>query len=695
MSEMDNNSKIVLENVYIKDSNGNFSKVSLSSEDINNNIENVEQENVSLSVRIKNQNEIISGKNNFSGGEVNTTEGNNNFLCGENNKQKGDNNIICGANNILEASNSILLGNGNINSISGNNSFIIGQNNKNSKINSIVCGGNNIANGNNTAIFGSDNYCVQNYSFIVGTHNSITAINGEGNILLGNRLIGPASGSSHTLTIGRFNKQDEYIFAIGAGSSEDNRKNNFVVKENSLNVFDDILKIEEIDKENYIFSIKDALEIKNEEVLIKKGVQLIVSSGSKILIRDKNDEETSPVRNLEFVEYQNKQKDFNDKHNRIENLFGTDGAIYQIIYNEADNRGNGTAAPGSKGSIVFGGYRADEGNISNLKDIPHFDNSNDITLDPYETEKGRIKNIIEEGRFLDTGLVDENGNKIYKFKNIISGTTTYAEAVQAFVVGAGNRVYGNWSAAGGKDNVVIGKSGLIFGNGNVIASPGYNKGEYSFSFVVGSSNISAENGTHSLVMGENNTNLDSHSLVGGKGNLNKGRFSVVLGGGDTSGYVPFRNHNLADNGFIFGKGNIIEENHNGSILLGESLKSTNENSTIVGKNSGNAVIKYGKLRFAVGTGSTPETGTNGFEVYEGGVVRVYRKPENENEVARRKEIDDLQSKINELQKTLEDKITKLSNDINIEITGIKNSIPEFSYDSNGLLHITIKETEVE
>lgn len=316
------------------------------------------------------------------------------------------------------------------------------------------------------------------------------------------------------------------------------------------------------------------------------------------------------------------------------------------------------------GAVAFGGFRGDKPNNTPTTlpglGTPSDKESNISGISQSTTDIGNIRNIIEDGRYYKVG-------ETYKFKNIISDTTTSVEGIQATAIGAANRIYGNWSFAGGKDNIVIGKSGFAFGNGNVVSAPNYKNGDYTFTAVFGSSNIST--GSHSLVSGENNTNTGNWSIVAGKGIKNEGKFSAIFGGGDTSGAVPSNIRNVGQGNLLAGyslnsHSSQFDIDCNYVSLLGRTLTATNNCQTIVGRNNSFAVKGTDNLRFAVGTGwykhkTTSEkiststfdklsatdkvnyevVGYNGFEVYEGGDVRIYNKPTTDSSVIRKIDLD--------------------------------------------------------
>ena len=170
--------------------------------------------------------------------------------------------------------------------------------------------------------------------------------------------------------------------------------------------------------------------------------------------------------------------------------------------------------------------------------------------------------------------------------------------------------------------------------------------EFSFgsAFTAGISNKTL--GRASLTGGEGNYSEGSHSFVFGRGIKNLGNYSVILGG--ENGYEGETKPNITNDGnsnFIFGT-DIRTNGYSRNILLGRTLAAVNDECVIVGKNSGGKNNPELTLRFAVGTGADPEHGFNGLEVYEGGIVRVQRAPTYDTEVARLKEINDLDKKIN-------------------------------------------------
>jgi hypothetical protein len=171
-------------------------------------------------------------------------------------------------------------------------------------------------------------------------------------------------------------------------------------------------------------------------------------------------------------------------------------------------------------------------------------------------------------------------------------------------------------------------NGGSYKDGKILDDAGRDyKSSYGFCFTTGTSNVNK--GRASFVGGENSNNHGKNNFNYGQGINNFGNYSVMLGGDCVSPEVPSRIKNRGNYNFFFGRTGLssysdqFKKECSNVILLGSNLKATNDNQVIVGANSGFTVEGTPNLRFAVATGSTPETGTNGFEIYEGGELRSY------------------------------------------------------------------------
>jgi hypothetical protein len=184
-------------------------------------------------------------------------------------------------------------------------------------------------------------------------------------------------------------------------------------------------------------------------------------------------------------------------------------------------------------------------------------------------------------------------------------------------------------------------------DGKILNNAGENGQTYADSlcgaFTCGVNNYNITRG--SLVGGEANYNTGEHSLLMGYGLKNEGEKSYLFGG--EYGYSGKDKPSITNKGKynFFAGFNLRSGNgsthYNNVVLLGTGLTATNDNQVIVGKNSKTANLGPGSgLRFAVGV---ENYGLNALEIYHNGSVRVYKAPTAGSEVARKQEIDDLKT----------------------------------------------------
>ena len=216
---------------------------------------------------------------------------------------------------------------------------------------------------------------------------------------------------------------------------------------------------------------------------------------------------------------------------------------------------------------------------------------------------------------------------------MVDDTTSYVEGIQSVAVGAGNRLYGNWSFIGGKDNISFGRRNLTFGGKNIIGLPS-DQETYLDTVTFGVNNVNR--GKQALVVGSTNTNLATQSIIGGYSNnstvsqglvigqnntVRASNRSVVLGRDNILGYgsdstfifgASNETGNTVSNSFIVGENNTLLENQT-AYLIGKNLKlgSACPGSLHVGHhNTGNSGVL-----FSVGCGTESKTAES-FEVYD-------------------------------------------------------------------------------
>lgn len=194
-------------------------------------------------------------------------------------------------------------------------------------------------------------------------------------------------------------------------------------------------------------------------------------------------------------------------------------------------------------------------------------------------------------------------------------------------------------------------------NDNILDNSGrtYND-SYGTCITFGQSTINA--GRAALVSGENNANEAAWALMHGRYNWNKadGECSDIGGFWNTNNGA----YNTMRGRFNTSYNETDNQDFSHITLLGDGLKATNDYCTIVGLNGGNKQLGGVRLLFGVATGE----GNQGFEVYEGGRVRVLRAPSYDTEVARLKEIRDLELNVANQVDPLRTKVTELETKVN-------------------------------
>ena len=296
-------------------------------------------------------------------------------------------------------------------------------------------------------------------------------------------------------------------------------------------------------------------------------------------------------------------------------------------------------------------------NALNINNVDMFSSLEDVTEAIRQKIASSSLNIVNgSGLYSVVGLEDTTrANYAYGRANLSIGhkNKTYQRDSVAF--GGGNQSgmteeeFNNywWDSTTNKPK----NGGRGTSINNILDADGRTYADsYGFEFTIGTSNFNL--GKLGFVGGENNLNYGNKATLFGQGIKNFGKYALLVGGDD--GYTASDNPSITNYGhhnFFFGKAlhsysGYLHRECNFVTLLGENLKATNDNCVIVGKNCGNANRGGNDLRFAVGTGTTADTGKNGFEVYEGGIVRVNRKPTYVYDVARLEEINELDTKLN-------------------------------------------------
>ncbi len=213
-------------------------------------------------------------------------------------------------------------------------------------------------------------------------------------------------------------------------------------------------------------------------------------------------------------------------------------------------------------------------------------------------------------------------------------------------------------------------------NGNVLDRDG-NTYENSYGLCITTGNSTINTGKASRVDGENNVNEAPFSNISGRYNWNKEK-------GENSNLHGYYNTNNGKFNTLIGQYctsyNEIEEykgDFNYCTLLGYGLKPSNDSCTIVGKGGGNKQREFAKnLLFGVAT----PLGHQALEVYDDDVVRVIKPPVYDTDVARLKEINELDKKLN----------TKIDT---LHANGfvVSQTLPTASKDTVGKIYLILQE----
>ncbi len=250
----------------------------------------------------------------------------------------------------------------------------------------------------------------------------------------------------------------------------------------------------------------------------------------------------------------------------------------------------------------------DDGGEINLN-LENGDSAGSVQQKGFQSNSGTgILGAIASGE----GAVAFGGQRYDKAgKPVADEPQTEAKGKQSLAAGGGCITHGAWGVALGKENIAYQKSSFSMGGGNQAGYDlkryqddyGYNKtqtdcdNDYSFAFVAGGERNKAV-GYASFSTGSNNLSRTTNTFTAGQNNEAIGRRSTVFG---------YYNYTYSENGFVIGQYN--KENTNAFFIVGN------------------------------GTG-TGDSRSNAFEVLKDGRAKVYGKPTEENDVVRKKELDE-------------------------------------------------------
>lgn len=282
----------------------------------------------------------------------------------------------------------------------------------------------------------------------------------------------------------------------------------------------------------------------------------------------------------------------------------------------------------AKGSAVF------MGGINNFSDEKThysliFGENNQVTNNSNMNMVLGENNTLSDNLF--GGTVFGNGNTVkggedgtFSYHNLVFGDTNTASLANysTFIgkANTGTKTYGStFVGYGNKKLDEVGSNyGFLVGFENSISGTGDNKYAFGYQNI-----ISSQNG---FALGFNN-NISNQAFALGRGNTVSGNAATAIGTGhECSGY--------------------------GSTALGYKNKSTDVYSTVIGlmnESSGEASTVVGQYNtkvenalFVVGNGKgTADTErANAFEVLKDGRAKIFGAPTEENDVVRKKELDE-------------------------------------------------------
>ena len=250
-------------------------------------------------------------------------------------------------------------------------------------------------------------------------------------------------------------------------------------------------------------------------------------------------------------------------------------------------------------------------------------------------------------------------NEVYDQAGIGIGHTNKVRGAHSVGIGRGNKInhdlaYGlgdgnstefqsiliGWNNTSKQDyDVILGRNnsikGIILGNINTGDGSG---------IILGNSNTL--NGSEDYIIGRNNTTDGSkQSITFGHDNTSKSGYGVTFGAYNTNK----GNYNLVGGGKGSGPNNTIGNIENSIMYGGGLYKVGGSPSAIFGryntKNRIDAILE-------IGNGTSDTDRSNAFEVLSDGRAKVYTAPQEDTDVARKLELDNLKQEIETLKATI-------------------------------------------
>lgn len=210
------------------------------------------------------------------------------------------------------------------------------------------------------------------------------------------------------------------------------------------------------------------------------------------------------------------------------------------------------------------------------------------------------------------GLGDGNSTE---FQSILIGWNNTSKQAYDVILGQNNSIKGT----------VIGNSNTGNGSGTVIGVSNTLNG--SEDYIIGKSNIT-EGSKQSITFGHDNTSQSNYGVTFGAYNTNKGNYNFI-GGGKESG--PNNTIGNIENSIMYGSG-LYKVGGSPSAIFGRYNT----------KNRIDAILE-------IGNGTSDTDRSNAFEVLSDGRAKVYTAPQEDADVVRKLELDNLKKEIETLK----------------------------------------------
>lgn len=510
------------------------------------------------------------------------------------------------------------------------------------------------ANGESSVAIGGNNKCLGSYSAAIG--GNANKVNGQYAFVVGRSN---NADTNYQTVIGKYNANNaDNVFEIGYGSSDTDRKNIFeVLKDGRVRVYGAPTEENDVVRKIDLENAKPNLNIENG-----------ASAGSL------------------------QQKDFEYNGESIVFSDGTKGTQ------------NGDEIPGAiasgLGSVAFGGLRYDyytspETHAANLVIDPESTENWGRTSTSAEGKQSFAGGGSSHA-YGDWSFAFGKDNKAYQRSSTVIGgggnivgdpdgnPDSYSFSIN--LAGEGNNIKGRDNAAGGSSNTVTNERNLVYGLSNIVSGQanivfgtkntvdgdqnnanwgqlnlvsGFNnKVTNSFHSLVTGEYNQVQNARNSIIIGKNETNLVNNLtnslLVGRDSNITKADQSLILGaqhvvvnGVRTISSGTANKINGGMDGIAIGYNQTYNSNYSG--LIGSNSTSTHDYTYLFG----NALKSSKDYQLIIGNYNDPKTTTlfeigngawnnrsNAFEVLTDGRAKVQSAPTEDNDVVRKKELDD-------------------------------------------------------